>query len=167
MAPSGRRLLHSQHGVTAVETALILPVLLFIVMMLFELARVALVVAVSHLALEQALQELRQTPAFYDTPNLEQTLSQRTAHYAWGILDASQISLQAQRFDSLLRFGGAPAEDEREDDAARRPIISVDAYVEQSFMTPLPALFGLGDQYAYRFRQVLGNLTHEPEETAP
>jgi hypothetical protein len=164
---ASRRLVRSQAGVTAVETALILPVLLFIVMMLFELARVALVVAVSHLALEQALQELRQTPAFYATPNLEQTLTQRTAHYAWGIIDASQISLQAQRFDSLLRFGGTPAEDDSEDDAARRPIISVDVSIEQTFMTPLPALFGLGDQYAYRYHQVLGNLTHQPEESPP
>lgn len=60
-----RALLSQQHGVTAVETALILPVLLFGVMMLFELARISLMIGIGNLGLERALQDFRGDKAFY------------------------------------------------------------------------------------------------------
>ena len=59
MSRALKRLWRGQDAVTATETAFILPVLLFAVMILFELARIAMVIGIGSLALEHAVQDFR------------------------------------------------------------------------------------------------------------
>lgn len=167
-----RALLREQQGVTAVETAFILPVLLFGVMMLFELARISLMIGVGSLALERALQDFRLDRAFYtQTPEvLQELIEQRLIDHSYGFLSEDNFIVDILAFDSLRRFGGAEADDEEDENAYSQdrspPVLSVTVDLTQTFMTPLPALFGLGDAFQYQYRQLLGSLTSEqdPEE---
>ncbi|VXD00642.1 conserved hypothetical protein [Pseudomonas sp. 8Z] len=167
MAPfTWRRLLREQAGVTAVETALILPVLLFGVMMLFELARISLMIGVGNLALERALQDFRQERDFYEqTPEvLQAAIEQRLIDSSYGFLTENNFEVDVLAFDNLRRLGGAEADEENDSDDRSPPVLSVTVDLTQTFMTPLPALFGLGDAFQYQYRQLLGNLTSESDD---
>ncbi|SDI85326.1 TadE-like protein [Pseudomonas flavescens] len=159
-----RALLHHEDGVTAVETALILPVLFFGVMMIFELARIALMIGIGNLALERALQDFRQDRAFYQqNPEiLQQAIEQRLVEGAYGLLDQSELAVELLAFDNLRQFGGGQEDAELDEADASPPVLSVTVDMTQRFITPLPALFGLGDAFQYQYRQLLGNLTSEP-----
>lgn len=167
-----RRFMRQQGGVTAVETALIFPVLLFGLMMLFELARIALLIGVGSLALEHALQDFRHDNYFYERGDAElrQSVADRMIHHGYGFIDSDDINVDIMTFDSLRQFGGSEEEsDEDEDDdgegykrdASTPPIITVTVDLHENFMTPLPALFGLGDTFQYQYRQLLGSLISE------
>lgn len=160
-----RNLLRDQQGVTAVETALILPVLLFGVMMLFELARISLMIGVGSLALERALQDFRQDRAFYaQTPEvLQEAIEQRLIDSSYGFLTEDNFQVDVLAFDNLRLFGGGVADTELDDNDRSPPVLSVTVDLTQSFMTPLPALFGLGDAFQYQYRQLLGSLTSEQD----
>lgn len=158
-----RALLRSQQGVTAVETALILPVLLFGVMMLFELARISLMIGVGNLALERALQDFRQDRAFYtQTPEvLQEAIEQRLIESSYGFLNEDNFEVDVLAFDNLRLFAGGEADEEQDAVDRAPPVLSVTVDLAQQFMTPLPALFGLGDAFQYQYRQLLGSLTSE------
>ena len=160
------RLLREQKGVTAVETALILPVLLFGVMMLFELARISLMIGVGNLALERALQDFRQERAFYaQTPEvLQAAIEQRLIDSSYGFLTEDNFEVDVLAFDNLRRFAGGAADEEKDAVDQSPPVLSVTVDLTQTFMTPLPALFGLGDAFQYQYRQLLGSLTSETDE---
>lgn len=160
-----RKLLREQQGVTAVETALILPVLLFGVMMLFELARISLMIGVGSLALEHSLQDFRQDRAFYtQTPEvLQETIEQRLIEKSYGFLTEDNFIVDVLAFDNLRRFGGAEADEELDALDRSPPVLSVTVDLTQTFMTPLPALFGLGDAFQYQYRELLGSLTSEQD----
>ncbi|TBV02667.1 TadE/TadG family type IV pilus assembly protein [Phytopseudomonas dryadis] len=160
-----RALLRRQDGVTAVETALILPVLLFGVMMIFELARIALMIGVGSLSLERALQDFRQDRAFYQqSPDtLQEAIETRLVEGSYGLLDESELQVDLLAFDNLRQFGGGEADAELDAADASPPVLSVTVDMSQRFITPLPALFGLGDAFQYQYRQLLGNLTSESE----
>ena len=161
-----RRLLRDQQGVTAVETALILPVLLFGVMMLFELARISLMIGIGNLALERALQDFRQDRAFYvQTPEvLQGAIEQRLIDSSYGFLNEDNFQVDVLAFDNLRRFAGGAADDEKDAVDRSPPVLSVTVDLTQTFMTPLPALFGLGDAFQYQYRQLLGSLTSKTAE---
>ncbi|AVO54467.1 TadE/TadG family type IV pilus assembly protein [Ectopseudomonas mendocina] len=162
---SFRALLRGQQGVTAVETALILPVLLFGVMMLFELARISLMIGVGSLALERALQDFRQDRAFYaQTPEvLQAAIEQRLIDSSYGFLTEDNFQVDVLAFDNLRQFGGGAADKEQDALDTSPPVLSVTVDLTQVFMTPLPALFGLGDAFQYQYRQLLGSLTSEKD----
>ncbi|MFK3774536.1 TadE/TadG family type IV pilus assembly protein [Pseudomonas sp. NPDC089406] len=161
-----RALLNQQHGVTAVETALILPVLLFGVMMLFELARISLMIGIGNLGLERALQDFRGDKAFYrQTPEaLQDAIEERLVDYSYGLLNKDNFVVEIFTFDTLRQFGGAEADKQIDDQDQSPPVLSVTVDLTQPFMTPLPMLFGIGDAFQYQYRQLLGNLTSDKAE---
>ena len=174
-----RRLRGADDGVTAVETAFILPVLLFGLMMLFELAHMALVIGAGNLALEHAVQRLRETPDYYrlSAEALQQRLAERMQERSFGLFEASELKLDVLPFDNLRRygesrFGASDAGDDDDSDGSNEttldtvfspPILSITVDLKQDYMTVFPALFGLGDGYQYQYRHLLGNLTSDPE----
>lgn len=162
---NAKALLREQDGVTAVETALILPVLLFGVMMIFELARIALMIGVGSLALERSLQDFRQDRAFYQQSpeTLQEAIETRLVEGSYGLLDQSDLQVELLAFDNLRQFGGSQPNAELDDGDASPQVLSVTVDMTQHFITPLPALFGLGDAFQYQYRQLLGNLTSERE----
>ncbi|WP_437883774.1 TadE/TadG family type IV pilus assembly protein [Pseudomonas sp. LRF_L74] len=158
--------LRDQRGVTAVETALILPVLLFGIMMLFELARIALMIGIGNLALERALQDFRQDRSFYaqGTAELQTAIEDRLVESSYGFLNDENFVVDVLAFDNLRQFGGGTADEDEDAKDHSPPILSVTVDLTQQFMTPLPALFGLGDGFQYQYRHLLGNLISETEE---
>lgn len=156
-------LLRDQGGVTAVETALIMPVLLFGVMMIFELARIALMIGVGSLALERSLQDFRHDRAFYQQSpeTLQEAIEARLVAGSYGLLDQSDLEVELLAFDNLRQLGGAEPDAELDAADASPQVLSVTVDMTQHFITPLPALFGLGDAFQYQHRQLLGNLTSE------
>ncbi|MFK0093493.1 TadE/TadG family type IV pilus assembly protein [Pseudomonas sp. NPDC090592] len=171
-----QRLRRRQDGVTAVETAFILPVLLFGLMMLFELAHMAMVIAAGNLALEHAMQRFRATPDYYQLSPaaLEAQVVQRMTERSFNLFEPSELKVDVLPFESLRTFGvsryGPSEDDDATDDSAASqekqaadlvsspPILSVTVDLKQSYMTTFPALFGLGDGYQYQYRHLLGNL---------
>lgn len=172
-----RRLRRREDAVTAVETAFVLPVLLFGLMMLFELAHIALVIGAGNLALEHAVQRFREQPNFYNlsAAAMEQQITRRMDERSFGLFKPSELKVDVLPFDSLKRFGESQygnsesaeqalegqdpaAADAAEDPVTAPPILSVTVDLKQSFMTAMPALFGLGEGYQYQYRHLLGNL---------
>jgi len=177
-----RRLRHGEDGVTAVETAFILPVLLFGLMMLFELAHMALVIGAGNLALEHAVQRMREVPDYYSlgASDLQQRLSERMQQRSFGLFEAAELKVDVLPFDNLRqygesRFGASAASGQGGSDAQTGaatpldtvfapPILSITVDLKQDYMTVFPALFGLGDGYQYQYRHLLGNLPSDPEK---
>ncbi|QLF92014.1 pilus assembly protein [Pseudomonas sp. ABC1] len=161
-----------ERGVTAIETALILPVLLFGVMMLFELARIALMIGIGNLSLEHALQDFRRDANYYskNAEELQQDIEDRMIDFSYGFLTEENLEIEVLPFDNLYQFGQGTNEtaDEEEREASQNdrspPILSVTVDLSQRFMTPLPALFGLGDAFQYQYRHLLGDLPSSAEE---
>lgn len=165
-----------QAGVTAVETALIFPILIFGIMMLFELARVGLMISIGGTALERSLQSFRYDIAFYEQGDsvLRDVIRTRMLDYGYGLLTDDALKIDVLSFDSLARMGSDASSDEassddksegRKRDPLLPPVLTVTADIKAHFMTPLPELFGLGNTFQYQFRQVLGNLTSEMPES--
>lgn len=171
-----QRLRRSQDGVTAVETAFIMPVLLFGLMMLFELAHMAMVIAAGNLALEHSVQHLRSTANYarLAPQALEEQVVTRMLERSFNLFEASEIKVDVLPFENLRSFGEArygasednPTPEHDATDPATQPtnsvfsppILSVTVDLKQRYMTAFPALFGLGDGYQYQYRHVLGNL---------
>jgi len=161
-----RAMMRDQQGVTAIETALILPVLLFGVMMLFELSRISLMICVGSLSLESALQDFRKERAFYKQTSqvLQEAIEQRLIDSSYGFLTEDNFEVEVLAFDNVRRFGGGEADEEQDAIDRSPPVLSVTVDLTQAFMTPLPALFGLGDAFQYQYQQLLGSLTSEREK---
>ncbi|TBV09176.1 TadE/TadG family type IV pilus assembly protein [Stutzerimonas kirkiae] len=161
-----------EQGVTAIETALILPVLLFGVMMLFELARIALMIGIGSLALEHALQNFRHDSNFYrkNAEELQQDIEKRMIDFSYDFLSEENLEIEVLPFDNLYQFGKGTNDpgDEEESLAAQNdrspPILSVTVDLSQQFMTPLPALFGLGEAFQYQYRHLLGDLPSDEDD---
>ena len=102
-----RRLWRDQQAVTATETAFILPVLLFAVMILFELARIAMMIGIGSLALEHAVQDFRREKSFYQkSPDLLQAdIETRMLEYSYGFLTEDNLEIDVLPFDNLHLLG--------------------------------------------------------------
>lgn len=163
------RLWQAQDGVTAIETAFLLPVLLFAVMILFELARIAMVISIGNLALEHAVQDFRQEQQFYQksVELLQEDIERRMIDFSYGFLTRDNLDIDVLPFDNLHLLGqkrsGQGMEDKEKKDTSLKspPMISITVDLNQSFMTPLPGLFGLGSGFQYQYRHLLGNLPSE------
>ncbi len=136
-------------GVMRLRTtlALLAPVLLVGCMMLFELAHLGLTMYSAGAALDHTLGRWASEPQAAPEPQalprrLGETMS-RTLH---GRLPASAIIVQARDFGRGDGVGPA---------AGRLRSLTVDVY--QIYVTPLPALLGLGDAYRYRYKRFIGH----------
>lgn len=177
-----RRLRRADDGVAAVETAFILPVLLFGLMMLFELAHMALVIGAGNLALEHAVQRMREIPDYYQlsATDLQGRMAERMQERSFGLFEADEIKVDVLPFDNLRLYGeaqlgasgGASGQSGTDNQTGAQtptdtvfspPILSITVDLKQDYMTVFPALFGLGDGYQYQYRHLLGNLPSDPD----
>lgn len=153
---------------TAVETALIMPVLLFGVFMLFELARLVLLVAVGNIALEHALQDFRSDSSFSSeqVDEIQTQIADGLVSHSFGFISGDEFSVEVLAFDNLYQFGGGTAEEDEKQNITDNspPIISVTVNLREDFITPLPALLGLEDSFQYQYRQLLGNILNDSAE---
>ncbi|MHC8285489.1 hypothetical protein ACYZUD_01330 [Pseudomonas sp. XS1P51] len=152
----------SQRGITTTETAFLLPVILIGLMMFFELARLALVVVIGNLALDSALQGLRQQSNLRldNESGVAEHVEQRMIDAAYGYLDSADLQVEVTSYSSLEAFGGGTRKLEGDDDTDS-PILSVQVQLTQNWMTALPTLLHLSDRFTYTYRQLVGNL-YEP-----
>ncbi|MBX8528798.1 hypothetical protein K5D32_03970 [Pseudomonas cichorii] len=153
---------HRQRGVTAVETALIMPVILIGLMMFFELARIALVVIIGNLALDSALGGLRREKVdLMATEQLQPLITERILLASYGYLKANEIQVDATSYSALQVMGADDAstdEPSTELPDGSQPVIVVKVALQQAYITALPKLLALPDRFTYEYRQVLGNL---------
>lgn len=162
----------AQTGAIAVETAFLLPVILIGLMMLFEIARLALVITLGHLALESSLQSLRTRD---DVSTLSpQMVSDRVregmVRGAHGYIESENIQVDVTSYIDLAAFGASVAgdggADDEEDDAPDRasgpPVFSIEVALRRNWISALPALLGLPGSFTYTYHQVLGNIAVSP-----
>lgn len=131
-------------GVMRLRTtlALLAPVLLVGCMMLFELAHLGLSIYSADAALDRTLARWASEP--HTAPGLQalpRRLGDHMSEALHGRLPASAITVQAREFGRQ--------------EGARPRSLTVDVY--QIYVTPLPALFGLGDGYRYRYKRFIGH----------
>lgn len=161
-----------RNGTAAMETAFLLPVVLIGLMMLFEIARLALVLIVGNLALESSMQGLRRetTIALTDDGLVAERVKAGMVDASYGYLQASEITVRVTSYADLATFGSALAQNEAaqaEEDttSAKYPVLSVEVILTQDWISALPALLGLADSFTYTYRHLLGNL-YQPAATS-
>lgn len=170
MATRFRALLRKQNGIVSIEAALIFPVLLFILVMFFELARIALVITAVNTSLERAVQQLRLEDNFYvlSQNQLNQLIADRVVSQSYGLIDEDNVRLELHTFSNLGAFSGSLPEgndNETQPDYTNAPVLNLTLTLQQDFITPLPALFDLGSSYQHDFKQILGDLMIDEEES--
>ncbi|KAF1070381.1 MAG: hypothetical protein GAK45_00796 [Pseudomonas citronellolis] len=155
-----------QRGVTAVETAFLMPVILIGLMMFFELARLALVVVIGNLALDSALQGLRSEASLSlsDESAVAQEVEQRMLDASYGFLEQNQLQVRVTSYSSLAAFGEGVTL-LADDTSADSPVLSVEADLAQDWITALPRLLSLSSGFTYTYRQVIGNLYQRVSST--
>lgn len=169
---------HRQRGVAAVETVLLLPVLLVGLMMIFEVAHLTLIVIIGNLAQESAMAGLRRDTdlLFTDTGGIAERVKDRMLNASYGYLKASEIEVTATYYPSLSAFGSTltSGEQSAEDGASEEeqsstskgfPVLEVQVELTQEWISALPNLVGLDKTFTHTFRQVLGNLYRPTEES--
>ena len=157
--------LKNQQGIVSIEVALIFPVLLFILIMFFELARIALVISVVNLSIERAMQDFRTEDNFYtlSETELESSIRERIIAQSFALVSDAELSIELRAFENLGDFIGENEADETDDASEQQhftdtPILDLNVVLTQDFMTPLPALFSLGHSYQHECQQLLGDL---------
>ncbi|QTF10890.1 hypothetical protein HC231_19650 [Brenneria izadpanahii] len=149
----------SARGAIAVEVAFLAPVVLVGVMMLFELARIGLVIAIGSAALDKAVQSFRLDDL--NTGSAEQMatrLKERMVSAAYGYLQQDDLTVSVLHFDNLSQLGGleiATDEDDA-DEVNTLPVWSVTVQIKKAFLTPLPEVLTLGDTFRYQYKHVFG-----------
>ncbi|MCL2898213.1 TadE/TadG family type IV pilus assembly protein [Brenneria tiliae] len=152
----------STHGAIAVEVAFLVPVVLVGVMMLFELARIALVIAVGSAALDKAVQTFRLDDLNADSAEqMASNLKERMIDAAYGYLQEEDLTVSVLHFDNLSQLGGLTVNtgDEEADDGeagGTLPVWSVTVQIQKAFITPLPEVLTLGDTFRYQYKHVFG-----------
>ena len=162
-----------QRGIVSVEAALIFPVLLFILVMFFELARIALVIIAVNTSLERAVQQLRFEDNFYALKQnqLNQLITDKIVNQSYGLVNEENVSLEVHTFSNLGEFSGSStqssdssSDSEETPDYTNSPVLNLTLTLQQTFITPLPSLFNLGTSYQHEFQQVLGDLVIDDDE---
>ena len=177
MARSLRVFERKQKGIVSVEAALIFPVLLFILVMFFELARIALVIIAVNTSLERSVQQLRFEDNFYALKQnqLNQLITDKIVNQSYGLVNEENVSLEVHTFSNLGEFSGSStksgddsrdsgSDSEETPDYTNSPVLNLTLTLQQTFITPLPSLFNLGTSYQHEFQQVLGDLVIDDDE---
>ncbi|RLM22569.1 hypothetical protein BIY28_09310 [Brenneria goodwinii] len=149
----------STRGVIAVEVAFLVPVVLVGVMMLFELARIGLVIAVGSAALDKAVQTFRLDDLDANGASVMETnLKERMIGASYGYLQEDDLTVSVLHFDSLSQLGGLEIASDEDDSGAANtlPVWSVTVQIKKAFLTPLPQVLTLGDTFRYQYKHVFG-----------
>lgn len=150
----------STRAVAATEVAFLVPVVLVGVMMLFELARIGLVIAIGSAALDNAVQSFRLDDLAADSEETMATsLKERMVEASYGYLQEDDLTVGVLHFDSLNQLGGLTEDDdeEQDDDTSNTlPVWSVTVQLRKAFLTPLPEVLKLGNTFGYQYKHVFG-----------
>ncbi len=149
--------LRSKSAVVSIEVALIFPVILFILMMFFELARIALIITLVDVSIERSVQSFREDSLFntLSEAEIKKVTSDNIIEGSFNIIHPDNIQIELQRFSNLNEFSGVK---ESENTYYSLPILNFSVYLNETFITPLPSFFGLGDSFQHEYRHVLGDL---------
>ncbi|NIF21503.1 MULTISPECIES: hypothetical protein [Pantoea] len=146
-------------GVVATELAFLAPVVLVGVMMLFELARIGLVIGIGSVALDNAVQSFRLDDLQNaDVSQMGDDLRARMVSASDGFLTADDLSVSVLHFSNLSEMGGVAISDENQNgtDLQTLPVWSVTVQVKKAFLSPLPEILSLGSTFRYQYKQVFG-----------
>ncbi|WP_219701619.1 TadE/TadG family type IV pilus assembly protein [Marinomonas lutimaris] len=152
-----RFFIRKEKAVVSIEVALIFPVILFIAMMFFELARIALIISVVGVSLERTTQEFRYNKDFISIgeEGIKQTVSDKVVENSYGLIYENNIKVDLQSFSDLNDFASVDIES---GSYRSLPILNFSVLLNDNFITPLPGFFGLGNSFQHEYRQVLGDL---------
>lgn len=163
LLPRHERSWRSTRGVIATEVAFLVPVVLVGVMMLFELARIGLVIAVGSAALNKAVQTFRLDNLEADNAGeMEANLKARMVDAGYGYLNSDDLTVSVLHFDNLSQLGGLTSANNNQDTSADSeatttlPVWSVTVQIKKAFITPLPEVLTLGDTFRYQYKHVFG-----------
>lgn len=147
-----------EHGVIATELAFLAPVVLVGVMMLFELARIGLVIGIGSVALDNAVQSFRlDTLESESASNMADSLRSRMVKAGYGYISADDLSVSVLHFDSLSELGGLTvSDDEQGENRQKLPVWSVTVQIKKEFLSPLPEVLSLGNTFRYQYKHVFG-----------
>lgn len=123
-------------GAIAVEVAFLVPVVLVGVMMLFELARIGLVIAVGSAALDKAVQTFRLDDLNNSSASAMGTdLKERMIGASYGYLQEDDLTVSVLHFDSLSQLGGLEISSDEDDGAVSDtlPVWSVTVQIKRRF----------------------------------
>lgn len=151
------RVIRCQRGVIATELAYLAPVVMVGVMMLFELARIGLVIGVGSVALDKAvksfrLDDLNSTSA----TNMADALRARMVEAGYGYIAENDLSVNVLHFDNLSELGGLTMSDDDRNIQQSLPVWSVTVQIKKEFLSPLPQVLSLGNTFRYQYKHVFG-----------
>lgn len=147
------------HGVISTELAFLAPVMLVGVMMLFELARIGLVIGIGSVALDKAVQSFRLDDVNnQDASEMTDQLRSRMVDAGYGYITADDLSVSVLHFDNLSELGGLTISDEEqgEKNVQTLPVWSVTVQIKKEFISPLPEVLSLGNTFRYQYKHVFG-----------
>lgn len=159
-----------RRGVVSVEAAFVFPVLIIAVMVVMELANIALTIDMGEVALQRAVQQFRRNGAPDDEG--ESTLRSAMAEASQGYLAQADIStVSIERFDSLDAMGAGSEDEDEEDEGQGKsdfsqlpPAWRITVDIRKGFITPLPRMLVFVDnEFHYRFEQVLSYLPNQED----
>ncbi|MCL6360720.1 hypothetical protein CUU45_02620 [Pectobacterium polaris] len=162
IVPRHERHWRSTRGVIATEVAFLVPVVLVGVMMLFELARIGLVIAAGSAALDKAVQAFRLDNLASDSAEQMGTrLKARMVEAGYGYLKEDDLTVSVLHFDNLSQLGGLTNGNGSQDnpngeETTTLPVWSVTVQIKKAFITPLPEVLTLGDTFRYQYKHVFG-----------
>ncbi|MFJ5429584.1 hypothetical protein ACIPUP_10485 [Pectobacterium actinidiae] len=163
IVPRHERHWRSTRGVIATEVAFLVPVVLVGVMMLFELARIGLVIAAGSAALDKAVQAFRlDNLASESAEQMSTHLKERMVEAGYGYLKEDDLTVSVLHFDNLSQLGGLTSENSGQGDSesgeisTTLPVWSVTVQIKKAFITPLPEVLTLGDTFRYQYKHVFG-----------
>lgn len=147
-----------ERGVIATELAFLAPVVLVGVMMLFELARIGLVIGIGSVALDNAVQSFRlDTLESESASDMADSLRSRMVKAGYGYISADDLSVSVLHFDSLSELGGLTvSDDEQGENRQKLPVWSVTVQIKKEFLSPLPEVLSLGNTFRYQYKHVFG-----------
>lgn len=147
-----------ERGVIATELAFLAPVVLVGVMMLFELARIGLVIGIGSVALDNAVQSFRLDTLESDSASdMADSLRSRMVKAGYGYISADDLSVSVLHFDSLSELGGLTvSDDEQGENRQTLPVWSVTVQIKKEFISPLPEVLSLGNTFRYQYKHVFG-----------
>lgn len=162
-----------QHGVSSVETAFLMPVVLVSLMLLFEIAHMMLVIIIGNLALDSALKNVRDAEGISlgSSQYLSDAIISNMRQEGFGYLNKVQLTPEVmvyENLDMMSSDGGDEDNDSSDDDssgASTMPlVVAVSVESKVPFITPLPALLMMSNQFGYRFHQITGTLYQSESE---
>lgn len=162
-----------QDGVSSVETAFLMPVVLVSLMLLFEIAHMMLVIIIGNLALDSALKNVRDAEGISlgSSQYLSDAIISNMRQEGFGYLNKVQLTPEVmvyENLDMMSSDGGDEDNDSSDDDssgASTMPlVVAVSVESKVPFITPLPALLMMSNQFGYRFHQITGTLYQSESE---